>query len=61
MVPFADELVADSGLPHEALIEIGTFHRFSEPESMQAILNACERLVTTKKDMENLNERLPDD
>lgn len=46
VIPFADseELVADSGLPPETLIGIGYNHRLADPEPVEAILKACERL-----------------
>ncbi|MFG0261241.1 MAG: hypothetical protein ACF788_02500 [Novipirellula sp. JB048] len=46
VIPFADseELVANSGLPAETLIEIGSDHRLADPESLQTMLEACERL-----------------
>ena len=45
VVPFADsvELIANSGLPASALIEIGNDHRLADPEPLQAMLAACER------------------
>jgi hypothetical protein len=44
-VPFADseELVKNSGLPAEALVEVGTDHRLADPEPLRAMLDACER------------------
>jgi hypothetical protein len=47
VVPFADseELVANSGLPESALIEIGTDHRLADPEPLQAMLEACEGAI----------------
>lgn len=47
VVPFADtkELLANSGLPTEALIEVGSDHRLAEPMPLQAMLDACERAV----------------
>lgn len=44
VVPFADseELVANSGLPPEALIEIGSDHRLADPEPLGKMLEACE-------------------
>lgn len=43
VIPFADseELVANSSLPSESLIEIGTDHRLADPESLQAMFDAC--------------------
>ena len=45
MVPFAfsEELVANSGLPTTALIEVGSDHWLNDPESLGAMLAACER------------------
>lgn len=46
VVPFTDseELVANSALPPEALIEVGNDHRLADPEPLKAMLEACERL-----------------
>ena len=46
VIPFADseELVANSGLPTETLIEVGDDHRLADPEPLEAMLVACERL-----------------
>jgi len=43
-VPFADseELVRNSGVPSSAWIEVGTEHRLADPESLAAMLIACE-------------------
>ena len=45
VIPFADseELIRNSGLPASALREVGSDHRLAEPESLQAMLEACER------------------
>jgi hypothetical protein len=45
MIAFADseELIANSGLPAETLIEIGNDHRVADAEPLRAMLNACER------------------
>ncbi len=45
VIPFVDseELVQISGLPREALIEIGSDHRLADPEPLAAMLAACER------------------
>lgn len=42
-VPFSDseELLANSGLPASALIEVGTDHRLADPEPLEAMLRAC--------------------
>lgn len=47
-IPFADseELVANSGLPPETLIEVGNDHRLADPEPLKAMLEACERQTT---------------
>ena len=46
VVPFADseELVRNSGLPASALFEVGTDHRLADPEPLEKMLEACERL-----------------
>jgi len=45
-VPFADseELVANSGLPKESLIEVGFEHRLADEESLEAMVRACKRV-----------------
>ncbi len=42
-IPFADseELVANSGLPPESLMEVGNDHRLADEESLEAMLDAC--------------------
>ena len=44
VISFADseELVANSGLPPETLIEVGDDHRLADPEPLKAMLKACE-------------------
>ena len=44
VIPFADseELVANSGLPPETLIEVGNDHRLADEEPLRAMLDACE-------------------
>ena len=44
VIPFADseELVRNSGLSSSALIEVGTDHRLADPESLEAMLKACQ-------------------
>jgi len=44
VIPFADseELVRNSELSATALVEIGSDHRLAEPESLVAMLRACE-------------------
>jgi alpha/beta superfamily hydrolase len=46
VIPFSDskELVAQSGLPPETLIEVGQDHRLADEESLEKMLEACERL-----------------
>ena len=46
-MPFADseELIENSGLRNETLIEVGSDHRLAEPMPLQAMLDACERAV----------------
>ena len=38
---FSEELVKNSGLPPEALFEVGKDHFLSDPEPLQAMLEAC--------------------
>jgi GNAT superfamily N-acetyltransferase len=40
----SEELVRNSGLPLESLIEVGTEHRLADEESLKAMLKACERV-----------------
>lgn len=48
VIPFADseELVANSGLPPETLIEVGDDHRLADPEPLKAMLEACQRVLS---------------
>jgi hypothetical protein len=48
VVPFADtkELLANSGLPTEAFIEVGSDHRLADPEPLEKMLDVCERLTS---------------
>lgn len=43
VVPFAnsEELIANSGLPSSALIEIGNDHRLADPEPLAKMVKAC--------------------
>ena len=43
VVPFVDseELIRTSGLPTEALVEVGSDHRLADPEPLGAMLRAC--------------------
>lgn len=45
VVPFADseELVRNSHLPTQTLIEVGSDHRLADPESLQVMLRSCEQ------------------
>lgn len=45
VIPFGDseELLRNSGLPAEALIEVGNDHRLADPEPLEAMLAACKR------------------
>jgi len=47
VVPFADseELMKNSGLPSESLIEVGSEHRLADLESLEAMLKVVERAV----------------
>ncbi|MAT14099.1 MAG: alpha/beta hydrolase [Planctomyces sp.] len=46
VIPFADseELIANSQLGAETLIEVGTDHRLAEPEPLWVMLSACVEL-----------------
>ena len=46
VVPFADslELVQNSKLPSESLIVVGHEHRLADPESLEAMVEACEKV-----------------
>ncbi|WP_199169866.1 hypothetical protein [Rhodopirellula bahusiensis] len=48
VIPFTDseELLANSGLPSEMLIEVGDDHRLADPEPLKAMLDACERVLS---------------
>jgi pimeloyl-ACP methyl ester carboxylesterase len=51
VIPFAEsrELVLVSGLPESALVIVGNDHRLADPESLRAMLEACERAVLRRK------------
>jgi len=51
LVPFADseELVRASGLPASALMEVGNDHRLADPEPLEMLLRACERVAGGSK------------
>ncbi|MCC9602871.1 hypothetical protein LOC67_20165 [Stieleria sp. JC731] len=46
VIPFADseELVANSGLPPETIIEVGNDHRLADPKPLQSMLEACSKI-----------------
>jgi hypothetical protein len=50
VIPFADseELIANSGLAPETLIEVGNDHRLADDESLSVMLWACELLASGK-------------
>ena len=60
VIPFADseEFVANSGLPPESLIEVGTDHRLADPEPLEAMLEACQRLTGTDMSIPPQSDRL---
>jgi len=45
VIPFTDseELLRNSGLPASTLVEVGNDHRLADPESLAALLRACEQ------------------
>ena len=51
VIPFADseELVANSGLSSETLIEVGNEHRLADDESLSVMLWACNVLASGEK------------
>ena len=51
VIPFADseELVANSGLRPETLIDVGNDHRLADPEPLKAMLDACERVADVNR------------
>ena len=51
VIPFADseELVTNSGLPSETLIEIGRDHRLADHESLSVMLWSCNLLASGEK------------
>lgn len=52
VIPFADsvELVRASCLPADALVEVGSDHRLSDPEPLAAMLWACEQALSRTGD-----------
>jgi len=51
VIPFADsgEIVANSGLPPDTLIDVGSDHRLADPESLKVMLWACNLLGAEEK------------
>lgn len=51
VIPYADseELVANSSLSPETLVEVGNDHRLADPEPLKVMLEACERLAGRSK------------
>lgn len=49
VIPFADsvELIRNSRLPESALVAVGNDHRLADPDSLQAMLEAVERVRST--------------
>jgi len=47
VVPFEDslELIENSGLPSEVLVEIGDDHRLADPEPLEGMLEASEKAI----------------
>ncbi|MCM2371443.1 alpha/beta fold hydrolase [Aporhodopirellula aestuarii] len=43
VIPFEDsvDLIANSGMPPSALVEVGTDHRLADPEPLNKMLEAC--------------------
>lgn len=54
VIQFADseELVANSDLPTETLIEVGSDHRLADPEPLKAMSDAYQRCVNTDREQE---------
>ena len=44
VIPFeeSEQLIRNSGLPASSLIEVGGDHRLADPQSLQAMLLACQ-------------------
>lgn len=47
VIPFHDseELIRNSGLSQDHLLEVGNDHRLADPEPLRAMLDACKRLM----------------
>lgn len=54
VVPFenSEELVANSRLPAEALIEVGTDHRLADPAPLEKMMEACKRSSSIEEENE---------
>jgi hypothetical protein len=54
-VPFSDseELVRNSGLPPESMIEIGTEHRLADPASLAMMYRAIEQVSQRRLNVTN--------
>lgn len=50
-VPFADseELMRNSGLPPESLIDVGAEHRLADADCLKALVEACERATSVSE------------
>jgi alpha-beta hydrolase superfamily lysophospholipase len=58
LIPIANsrDLLRTSGLPESALIVVGTDHRLADPEPLQAMLEACERVSLRSRSGERRKE-----
>lgn len=54
VIPFGDseELLANSGLPTDTLRDVGNDHRLADPEPLEAMMQACKRLVSGEEEDE---------
>jgi hypothetical protein len=41
----SEELVKNSRLTKDALLEVGNDHRLADPQSLHAMLHACEKIT----------------
>lgn len=55
VIPFveSEELLRVSRLPQSALIEVGHDHRLADPDSLQAMLTACQRAAKGDESRQN--------
>jgi alpha-beta hydrolase superfamily lysophospholipase len=60
VIPFDDsvELVTNSGLPSESLVDVGTEHRLADEESLKKMLEAVEKATTKKVTQLNTLEQV---